>query len=49
MKKIVRLLQQQLLVVLVLFLTVASRRVTGSRFCQRPALPGYGCSEHTVK
>lgn len=50
MKKIVRLLQQQLLVVvLVIFLTVETRRVTGSRFCQRPALPGYGCSEHTVK
>lgn len=49
MKKIVRLVQQQLVVVLVLFLTVEIRRVTGSRFCQRPALPGYGCSEHTVK
>ncbi|KAH8942953.1 hypothetical protein BDL97_13G023300 [Sphagnum fallax] len=50
MKKIVRLLQQQLLlVVLVIFLTVETRRVTGSRFCQRPALPGYGCSEHTVQ
>ncbi len=49
MRKIVRLVQQQLVVVLVLFLTVESRRVTGSRFCQRPALPGYGCSEHTVK